>query len=233
MKICTKHQALELVKDYLPKNPVILEAGAYNGYDSLYMARLWPNATFHLFEPVPELFIQLKNNTQQLQHKQYWPLALSIHVDTATFHISEKKDQPGIPTQAGSLLKPKERLQYPPMIYPRTISVPTTTLDHWATQNNIAQIDFLWLDVQGHELAIFKHAIRVLENARALFVELNFIKAYENQPLAREVIDWLASQGFVMIARDYTEPSKWFFGNGFFIKKDRYAHTPDTLHQLP
>ena len=231
MKICTKYHALEIVKDYLPTNPVILEAGAYTGQDSLYMARLWSDATFHLFEPVPELLTQLKKNTHQIQHKQYWPLALSTHTGTTTFHIAEKKEHPGVPTQAGSLLKPKERLHHSPMVYPRTISVSTTTLDHWATQNNIDQVDFLWLDVQGHELAILKHAISVLKKARALFVELHFIEAYEEQPLAQEVIDWLSSLGFMMIARDYTEPSKWFFGNGLFIKKDRYAKTADSLHQ--
>ncbi len=222
MKIYTKHKALRLIKNYLPINPIILEAGAYNGYDSLYMANLWTDATFHLFEPVPELFAQLKINTQNITHTHYWPIALSTQVGIATFHISEKKEHPGVPTQAGSLLKPKERIHHSPMVYPRTISVPTITLNHWATQNNIDQVDFLWLDVQGHELAILKHGLSVLKKSRALFVELNFIKAYEEQPLAAEVIKWLDEHGFVMIARDYIEPSNWFFGNGLFIKEDAY-----------
>ena len=231
MKICTQRQALDVVKVYLPKNPVILEAGAYKGQDSLYMATLWPHATFHLFEPVPELYAQLKTNTQQIQHKQYWQQALSTHIGTAPFHVAEKKEQPGVPTQAGSLLKPKERIHHSPIVYPRTITVPTTTLDHWAEQNNIDQVDFLWLDVQGLELAILKHAIGVLKKTRALFVELHFIKAYEEQPLAQEVIDWLDALGFIMVARDYTEQPTWFFGNGLFIKKDLYALISNTLHR--
>lgn len=233
MKVGTKHQALQLVKNYLPKNPVIVEAGAYKGQDSLYMADLWPNTTLHLFEPVPELFAQLKTNTQNITHMHYWPIALSARVGTTAFHVAEKKELPGIPTQAGSLLKPKERIHHSPMVYPRTITVPTTTLDHWATQNNIDTIDFLWLDVQGHELAILQHAISVLKTVTALFVELHFIKAYEKQPLEQEVIEWLDGHGFVMIARDYTEQSDWFFGNGLFIKKDLYGHTSNTLHQQP
>jgi len=223
MKIYNKHQALQLVKNYLPKNPVILEAGAYQGQDSLYMASLWPDATLHLFEPVPQLFIQLKTNTQNIAHAHYWPLALSTQIGTTALYVAEKKERPGIPTQAGSLLIPKERIHHSPIIYPRTIIVSTTTLDLWAIQNNIDKIDFLWLDVQGHELDILKHGLNMLKKTYALFVELHFIEAYEQQPLAQEVIKWLNNHGFVMIARDYTEPSDWFFGNGLFVRRDTYS----------
>lgn len=223
MKICSRHQALHLIKPYLPKNPVLLEAGAFKGEDSLYMARLFPTASIHLFEPVPELFALLAQNTQKLSTVQCWQLALSDHSGITHFYVAEKKEKPGIPTQAGSLLSPKERLLASSIIYPRTIEVPTITLDTWAQQHNIDRLDFLWLDAQGHELAILKGGERILKNVTALLVELHFIQAYENQPLAHEIIDWLTAQGFSMIARDYTDQPRWFFGNGLFLKKSAMA----------
>lgn len=218
MKICNRHKALALIKDYLPKNPVIIEAGAYKGHDSLYMSRVWPNAVFHLFEPVPDIFDQLKLHTTLMQDKHYWPYALSDHNGYTAFYIAEKEERPGKSTQAGSLLKPALRKEYSPIIYPYTITVPTITLDTWTEKYAINHIDFIWLDVQGHELSVLQHAQKTLKNVSAIFVELHFIKAYEKQPLADEIISWLNTQGFTMIARDYAESPTWFFGNGFFIR---------------
>ena len=50
------------IKQFLPKNPVIVEAGAHIGRDTLKMHAIWPQATIHAFEPVPPLFKQLKKN---------------------------------------------------------------------------------------------------------------------------------------------------------------------------
>jgi len=219
MKIVTRHQAAHLIKPYLPENPLLLEAGAFKGEDSLYMARLFPSASIHLFEPVPELFELLTENTRTLSNVQNWQLALSDKSGITRFYVAEKKEKPGKPTQAGSLLSPKERLFASSIIYPRTIEVPTITLDTWAAQQQINRLDFLWLDAQGHELAILKGGKKMLATVTALLVELHFIQAYENQPLADEIIDWLETQGFTMIARDYTEQPRWFFGNGLFVRK--------------
>lgn len=218
MKIVTRHQALHLIKPYLPENPLLLEAGAFKGEDSLYMARLFPSASIHLFEPVPELFELLTENIRNLSTIQCWQLALSDTSGVTRFYVAEKKEKPGIPTQAGSLLSPKERLRASSIIYPRTIEVPTITLDAWAEQQQINRLDFLWLDAQGHELAILKGGQQILATVTALLVELHFIQAYEGQPLAQEIISWLDTQGFTMIARDYTEQPSWFFGNGLFVR---------------
>lgn len=220
MKLCTRHQALHLIKPYLPDKPVLIEAGAYKGQDSLYMAKLFPTATLHLFEPVPELFALLKQNTSQSPRLHYWHYALSDTIGVTPFYVAEKKEDPGVPTQAGSLLPPKERLLKSSIVYPRHIQVPTITLDQWTKENNISKIDFLWLDAQGNELAILNGARTILPKVTALLVELHFIQAYEGQPLADEIISWLDNHDFVMIAKDYADQPAWFFGNGLFIKKN-------------
>src|SRR6266487_2479433 len=43
----------------LPARPVIVEAGAHNGSDTVVLARLRPGAFVHAFEPVPRLFQEL------------------------------------------------------------------------------------------------------------------------------------------------------------------------------
>jgi len=219
MKICKQHELLPLAKNYVPDRPVIVEAGAYKGQDSLRMAQLFPGATLHLFEPVPDIFKQLAENTADIPNVHLWPSALSNHTGTASFYIAEKKGKPGITTQAGSLLQPQERLHYSSIIYPRTIMVPTISLDDWAYKHAISHIDFLWLDLQGHELAVLQHSTHLLKTVSTLFIELHFTKAYQHQPLASEVINWLDEQGFMMVAKDYDNQEQWFFGNGLFVRK--------------
>jgi FkbM family methyltransferase len=214
------HQAIENIKPYLPENPVIIEAGAFNGNDTQKLAAAWPRGIIHAFEPVPELFEQLKKNTAHLPNVICYPLALSDHDGTATFHVAEKPHKPNIPTQAGSLHKPKERLAVSPIIFPRTTTVQTITLDSWAQHYNIKQVDFLWLDTQGHELAIIQAAPHTRELVTAVYAEVGFIEAYEQQQTYLSVKSWFEAHGFYEAGRDFQNEEQWFFGNVLFVKRN-------------
>jgi FkbM family methyltransferase len=219
MIIFKPHQAFDHITPHLPEHPIIVEAGAFTGQETEKMALRWPHATIHAFEPVPDIFAQLIERTKNLPNVHCYNLALSTTTGTATFYISEKPKNPGIASQAGALQKPKERLKHSPMHFPYTIQVQTITLDAWAQQYNINHVDLLWLDMQGHELAVMQSAPKILKTVSIIHTEVGFIEAYENQPLYEEVKTWLESQGFTMIGKDFTDQKKWFFGNGLFIKK--------------
>ena len=135
------------------------------------------------------------------------------------FYVSEKPTRPGTASQAGSLHAPKERLQHSPMIFPRTTTVQTITLEKWANENAIQLIDLLWLDTQGHELAILQSASNILKNIKVVLAEVSFIESYEDQPQYQDVVTWMASHGFEHVGRDFENVSKSFFGNALFVKK--------------
>ena len=214
----TKQTLLPLLQKYLPSNPVIIEAGAFNGSDTQRLSAYWPQGTVHAFEPVPEIFQQLQSNTRHLANVHSYPLALSSSTGTATFYVSQHPDRPEKPFQAGSLLAPKERLKHSPATYPSTIEVNTITLDAWAQQHGITHIDCMWLDMQGNELAVLKTAPRMLATAHAIYTEVEFIEAYQGQPLYPDIKAWLEKQGFTMIARDFSDNPTWFFGNALFVR---------------
>lgn len=217
MKTLKKETLLSFIAPFLPDSPVIMEAGAFNGKDSLWMNAFWPQANIHAFEPLPDAYANLKKNIGNKSNISAYPLALSYQTGTATFHVSEKPTKPGLPFQAGSLLKPKERLSRSPIQYPKTIEVPTQTIQNWAQQNNINQVDFFWLDVQGMALPILKAAGPLLHSMKALWIEVEFIEAYEKQATHHELIAWLESQGFKAIAQDFENEKDWFFGNILFV----------------
>jgi FkbM family methyltransferase len=213
------YQTLEILKQFLPDNPIIVEAGAFDGHDTQKMVKQWPHSTIHVFEPVPEIYERLVKNTQHLSNVCRYPIALSNTNGIALFYISEKPARPGIASQAGSLHAPKERLQHSPIIFPRTITVQTITLEKWANENAIQSIDLLWLDTQGHELEILQSAPNILKNIRVVLAEVSFIESYEDQPRYEDVVAWMADHGFEHVANDFKDTSKSFFGNALFVRK--------------
>jgi FkbM family methyltransferase len=219
MIIFNSHKTIEIIKQFLSDNPVIVEAGAFNGYDTKKMALQWPKGIIHAFEPVPEIYERLVQNTQMLPNVYRYPLALSDHTGTAEFYISEKPTKPGVASQAGSIHKPKERLSHSPIIFPRMTTVQTITLDQWADENGVSAIDLLWLDTQGHELAILQAAPKMIHNIKLVLAEVSFIESYEGQPLYEDVVVWMFNHGFEQIGRDFADTNQSFFGNALFVKR--------------
>jgi FkbM family methyltransferase len=74
------------------------------------------------------------------------------------------------------------------------LPVQTRRLDDVA---EVRRLDFLKIDVQGAELAVFRGAREKLASAVAIQTEVSFITLYENQPALGDVDVELRSQGFV------------------------------------
>ena len=217
--IFKKKNILSLIKPLVPKNSIIIEAGAFDGSDTKKISTFWPKGTLHVFEPVPEIFNMLETNTQHLKNVVRYPIALANKTGDTTFYVSQKPSQPGEPFQAGSVLKPKERLKWSTIEYKKTIIVPTITLDDWVQKNNISHIDFMWLDVQGYALHILKAAPQLLKTLKVLLVEVEFIQAYEEQYQYSDVKAWLGQHGFVEIGKDFENTKQWYYGNALFERK--------------
>lgn len=222
MIIFNSHETLEILKQFLPENPTIVEAGAYDGRDTQKMVAQWPQCRVHSFEPLPEIFERLEKNTQHLPQVYCYPLALSNHTGTALFYVSERPEKPGVASQAGSLHAPKERLTRSPLIFPRTTQVQTYTLDDWAWEAFVMSIDLLWLDTQGHELAIMQASPKMMHRVQVVLAEVSFIESYEGQPLYEDVVKWMTDNCFEHVGRDFEDTSTSFFGNALFVKKCKH-----------
>ena len=213
-------QVLHYVKPYLPKSPIIVEAGAYDGADTHRLARFWNQGRVYAFEPVPELFQKVQAVVQRLPNARCYQKALSNANGTATFYLSVLESDPQHVSASSSLLPPKEHLiKTPELSFPSTLEVPTVTLDEWARQENVHHVDFLWLDMQGFELNMLDQS-QLARGARAIWLEVTFIEAYERQYVFNDVREWMAQNGFQLAATDFnlTKPEHWF-GNALFIKR--------------
>ena len=200
------------IQQFLPENPIILEAGAYNGKDTQIMASMWPKSIIYSFEPIPNLFKKLQKRTYELKNVHRFECALSDTNGTAKFYVSG-----GQGAGSSSLLKPKEHITFHPGIsFDSTIEVETITLDDWAMANNIDHIDFMWLDMQGAEYQMLKTSKIILPTVKVIFTEVSLLQMYEDCPLYPEFRAWLESEGFEVVA----EQLPWKdMGNVLFIRK--------------
>lgn len=205
----------KITKDYiaqfLPKKPVVIEAGAHKGKNTIEMSKLWPDAIIHAFEPT-EIYDQLIKNTAEYSNISTYNIALDeISTQKTMYYCTGKY------TQLSSLHKPAHYFtQNSKFKFNETI-VNTITLDEWAEEYHIPKIDLLWLDAQGAELPILKGSSKILKNVKLLFLEANIIERYENAALYEELKNWLLKNNFLELASDEEIINNRF--NILFVKK--------------
>ncbi|TAN35255.1 MAG: FkbM family methyltransferase [Verrucomicrobia bacterium] len=76
----------------------------------------------------------------------------------------------------------------------RRVDISTRKLDDIT---EIESLDFLKIDIQGAELAVFEHGVQKLAQAVVIQTEVSFVTLYENQPAMGEVDIELRRQGFI------------------------------------
>ena len=205
------HIRKEYIGRFLPPAPVIVEAGAYEGGDTREMSALWPKAYIHAFEPVPPLFERLTAATRDLRNVAVYPLALGGRSGRVRMHVSK-----GASTASSSLRAPKQHLmEHPDTRFDQDTDVVVITLDEWAAQNGVGQVDFLWLDVQGCELDVLKAGEHVLRSVCAIHLEVCLKEMYEGVPLYPELRRWLEERGFRVLCEALPWPD---MGNVLFVR---------------
>lgn len=214
-KILNKGKKGEIPKSFigkfLPKAPVIIEAGAHIGADTLEMSKRWPKGSIHAFEPVPDIFAKLIENTKGLKNVKSYPCALGAVTGTARIFVSG-----GESDGSSSLLEPKEHLtEHPDVHFAEQIEIPVMTLDDWSEKYGVRNADLLWLDMQGNELAAMKAGESILGTVRAIHIEVSLKEVYHCVPLYPEVREWLEARGFKVVREELPWPD---MGNVLFVR---------------
>lgn len=167
-----------------------------------------PHLTIYGFD-ADEKACQVRNtelaNRQINWQEEHIPLAVWDTVGTATLYVTKYPEcsslYPPNDVVVDRLTEYAERHQLM-----KTVEVQTTTLDEFFKDKN-PEIDFLQIDVQGGELNVLKGAERLLKKTvLSLFLEMNFLELYKNQPLFSDVDSYVRSHGFTL----FDIGSKWY-----------------------
>lgn len=170
------------------KNPIILEIGANIGQTSRWFLDVFPECQLYCFEPDPRAARQFSENVGEHANVHFFNIALSDRTGTAEFFQSSGSENqgetaaPGDWNQSGSLKKPTGHLELHPWVgFERTLEVETETLDNWAEKHGIDAVDFIWMDVQGAEIDVFRGGARTLSRTRCLYTEYSNRELYAGQ----------------------------------------------------
>lgn len=211
-------ELLNIIAQYMPAHPIILEAGGYEGQDTYLLACKFQDAKIYTFEPIPALYRILYQRKLQIPQRIFaYQLALGDFVGEAEMYVSEDSARPHLPSQSSSLLPPKEHIVVNhDVTFNKKIKVPVTTIDAWAKSAGVDHIDFMWLDMQGYELNTLKASPRILKTVKMILTEVEFIEAYEGQYQYQVVKTWLEEQGFTMVAQNFNAID--WFGDALFVR---------------
>lgn len=200
------------IAQFLPSNPIIIEAGAHKGKDSLELFKQWPESTIYAFEPVPELYQILQRSTAHLETIHVFNYALGDQIAQKNLYKCTGKID-----AASSLYEPSDYFATKPVHF-IPIQVNITTLDNWSLQENVRSVDFLWLDLQGGELDLLHGAETLLKTVKVIHTEVNLIERYKSIPLYPTIKNYLAQYGF----RPQAEALyKTVWGNVLFVKESQ------------
>lgn len=116
--------------------------------------------------------------------------ALGAHVGSIQINVSKN----GVSSSILNML-PSHSEAAPQSTYVKTETVAINRLDDLCTLTPNDHL-LLKVDVQGYEKAVFDGGAKVLDSCRCVIVELSLVPLYEGQVLAKDIWDFLASQGF-------------------------------------
>ena len=146
----------------LPADAVIFDVGANVGAWSQGALELFPGARIHAFEPLPGAFAQLSRVPGITAHQ----VALGAEPGTATLHFDpDATVLSSLHDRAGMGLA-------------QTVDVEVTPLDAFADAHGIGRIDFLKIDVEGHEKDVIAGASQRLHDGRIGVVQFEYGGTY-------------------------------------------------------
>jgi len=198
----------DLVRGCVGKDdPVILEIGCNDGTHSLWLSEIFRKPKVFCFEPDPRAIARFKSNVKNHPDIKLFEIALCDYDGKVDFFQSDghKRDEhrtrmPDGWDLSGSIRQPKEHLITHPWIkFENKIEVPAMTLDTWCNEQNIETIDFIWMDVQGAEIDVFRGGGNSLKKTRFIYTEYSNRELYEGQMNLQQLTEYL--KDFTVIKR--------------------------------
>jgi len=153
------------------ENAVAFDVGANVGDYSLMLRRHVPEASIYAFEPSAKTYEQLTRNVAQAGRVRAFNLGLSDEEKTVELYSYTVEGG-----EASLISSIDKRL--PTQVLNVEVSaseaVRVETLDRFCEEQGVERIDFLKLDVEGHELAVLRGARRMLSEGRVSMIQFEF-----------------------------------------------------------
>lgn len=182
----------DMAKFVKSKDPLFFDIGANIGQTVKDFNEVFKKATIHAFEPTPNTFEILKNNTSNVKKLHLWnygvgssgeDLLLNEYACPNTNSFFDIHSYESCKLKGKTLVK-------------------TTTVDQFVTENGIQMIDVLKIDTEGFELEVFKGAIKSIKELKIgmLFFEASFVDRHKDMPSFTELWDFAIENEFELVS---------------------------------
>ncbi len=149
------------------EKPLVVDAGAnVGGYSLLAQQILGSDVLIHAFEPSHVAFERLCEAVKIFENIYPHNIGLG-NVSTATVLYSESE-------ASGRASLYDRRMGHYDVVLDKKETVNIETLDEFCLKNGIERIDFLKLDIEGHELKALQGAARMLGEGRIDMIQFEF-----------------------------------------------------------
>jgi FkbM family methyltransferase len=154
---------LWMCRQMLPGARVVFDVGANQGGWAAVAHEINPQARIHCFEPSAKTFRMLEQNVS-LPNVVLNHFGLGDREETGTLWVySDGALSNALYHRVGTIGEQQG-----------TESVRIRTLDNYCSDEGIEAIDFLKVDVEGHELAVFRGAERMFREGRIGIVQFEY-----------------------------------------------------------
>ena len=183
----------QIISKFCNLGSIVMDIGANMGEWSLHMAKMvGGNGRVFCFEPIPSMVQALEktiaiNNFSQVSISE---CAISNKTGRSQFSIPFDKDNQAIPFWSRLVLG--EEFATPKWIdnpwakvaTTKTIEVQTTTLDRFTSEKSITKLDFIKIDVEGHEKYVIEGGQKTLKTLKPAMI----LEAACEETADREII---------------------------------------------
>lgn len=168
-----------VVKILVPHSQVVFDVGANDGKYSEYVLSVNPGIKVHAFEPVTQAFNSLKNLPLTANN-----FALGDKKERRIMHCSTDR------STHNSLYDSSDTMG-------QKIEIPIETLDDYCFSKDVKHIDFLKIDVEGHEFFVLKGAQKMFKTSSIDFIQFEFSGgSREARTFLKDFIDFFDQYGY-------------------------------------
>ena len=173
---------------------LILDVGANVGQSVMRYRWLFPDAVIHSFEPVPEVFEELRRSASGDTRVHVWQLAMSDVTGVVRFQSNRMSDTSSL------LATQPDLVGHAYMGTKSVLEVPSETLDQFCAEQAIPSASILKLDVQGGEGRVLSGAKGLLERQAfdVILTEVWFDAPYVGAPHFCEIDAILRAAGYTL-----------------------------------
>lgn len=165
----------QVLREHRAARPVVFDVGANEGEFTAQVLDLCPVAEVHAFEPNPPTYARLASRFAGCDHVYLYPLGLSDSetvLQLADYADANGSSHASFSPDGIATVQPRHRARKITFAY---TPVRVVTLDSILAQREIETIDYLKLDVEGHERPVLLGAPEAIaaRRLRNIQVEVN------------------------------------------------------------